>query len=239
MPLKAISPTPCVAIELANKIDHTLLKPEAHADQIDRLAAQAKQHRFAAVCIHGVYVARVARALSGTGVHTCAVIGFPSGASKPTVKAIEAAAAVKDGAQEIDFVAHLPYLLKQDLVSAKAEFIEIVKAARAANPAVIVKVIIESALLTQDPAQGRDRIHTACLAARESGCDFMKTSTGFHPAGGATVQAVQWMKQASAGLGVKASGGIRTRSQAMAMLQAGADRLGCSASVAIVTATRG
>jgi deoxyribose-phosphate aldolase len=164
------------------------------------------------------------------------VAGFPLGATSTTVKAIDATTSVKSGAQEIDFVAHLPYLLRKDVVSAKREFIEIVKATRAANPQVIVKVIIESAVLMRDTdtAEAAARIAAACQAARESGCDFVKTSTGFHPAGGASVQAVELMKKHSGGLYVKASGGIRSYDDAKCMIDAGADRLGCSASVAIV-----
>ncbi len=162
--------------------------------------------------------------------------GFPLGAASPAVKAIEATVVVKDGAQEIDFVAHLPNLLKRDLVSAKADFLQVVKAARSVDPSVIIKVIIESALLMKDVSddEGEARIEAACRAARETGCDFVKTSTGFHPAGGSTIRAVGLMKKHSGGMYVKASGGIRTRDQAVQMLNAGADRLGCSASAAIV-----
>ncbi len=228
-------------MNLASRIDHTLLKAEATRPQVHRLVTEALQHGFATVCVGGVFVADVATALRGSPVKTCAVVGFPLGHSKPTVKAIEAAAAVKDGAQEIDFVAHLPNLLKADLHAAKDEFLEVIKAARAVDPQVVVKVIIESALLLSEssdaaPDRGESRIVIACQAARESGCDFVKTSTGFHPAGGATVEAVRLMKKHSGGLHVKASGGIRTYDDAVRMLDAGADRLGCSASVAIVTA---
>ncbi len=225
-------------MNLAGKIDHTLLTPEADRSQIHRLVAEATEHHFASVCVNGLFVADVAKALHRTGIKTCAVVGFPLGAGKPTVKAIEATAAVKDGADEIDFVAHLPYLLRGDLTGAKTEFLEIVKAARAANPAVIVKVIIESALLLVDADLGEARIQAACQAARESGCDFVKTSSGFHKAGGASVQAVQLMKKHSEGLYVKAAGGIGSYEDAMRLIDAGADRLGCSSSVSIVTATR-
>jgi deoxyribose-phosphate aldolase len=228
-------------MNLVSRIDHTLLKAEATRPQVHRLVAEALQHGFAAVCVGGVFVADVATALRGSPVKTCAVVGFPLGHSKPPVKAIEAAMAVKDGAQEIDFVAHLPNLLKADLQAARDEFREVVKAARAVDPRVVVKVIIESALLLNEPGdaapnRGESRIAVACQAARESGCDFVKTSTGLHPAGGATVEAVRLMKKHSGGLYVKASGGIRTYEDAVRMLDAGADRLGCSASVAIVTA---
>lgn len=225
-------------MDLASRIDHTLLKAEATRPQVHKLVAEAIEHRFASVCVNGVYVADVAKMLKveGSPVKTCAVVGFPLGACKATVKAIEATAAVKDGADEIDFVAHLPYLLKPDHAAAKDEFMEIVKAARAANPAVIVKVILETSFLLDgvDAGEGERRIALACRAARESGCDFVKTSTGFHPTGGASVEAVRLLKKHSMGMYVKASGGIRTRDDALRMIEAGADRLGCSAGVQIV-----
>lgn len=226
-------------MSIASKIDHTILKAEAMRPQVHKLIAEAIEHRFASVCVNGIFVADVARSLrieTQGEVKTCAVAGFPLGAMKSTVKAIEATSAVKDGADEIDFVAHLPYLIRKDLHAAKQEYLEIVKAVRSANPQVIVKVIVESAALMQgvDAAEGEARIATACQAARETGCDFIKTSSGFHPAGGATVQAVQWMKKHSGGLYIKASGGIRSYDDAMRLLDAGADRLGCSAGVAIV-----
>jgi len=228
---------------IASKIDHTLLKAEATRPQVHKLVAEAIQYRFASVCVNSVFVADVARSLrneTGGEVKTCSVVGFPLGASKATVKAIEATAAVKDGADEIDFVAHLPYLLNKDLANAKAEFVEIIKAARAVRSSVIVKVIIESACLMAevDAAEAEARSAVACRAARETGCDFVKTSTGFHPAGGATVEAVQLMKKHSGGLHIKAAGGIRSYADAKKMLEAGADRLGCSAGVAIVTGAK-
>ena len=224
-------------MNLAGRIDHTVLKPEATWDEIGQVVAEAVDYGFASVCVHGVYVARVAEALEGRDVKTCAVVGVPLGAGKPVVKAMEAVAAVKDGAREIDFVAHLPYLLEQDVASAAGEFAEIVRAAKTVESSVVVKVIIESALLLAgvSPADGERRIGTACRAARDAGCDFVKTSSGFHPAGGASVQAVRLMVKHAGGLAVKAAGGIRTYDDAMRMLDTGADRLGCSASVAIVT----
>ena len=226
--------------DIAAKIDHSVLNADARPVDVAAGVAAALEHGFASVCVAGRYVSDVARALSGSRVMTCAVVGFPMGNQKTSVKAIEATAAVKDGANEIDFVAHLPYLMQPDGAAAKSEFLEVAKAARAANPAVIIKVIIESALLlggTASAEQGEARIAAACQAARESGCDFVKTSTGFHPAGGATVRAVSLMKKHSGGLYVKASGGIRSRADALAMLDAGADRLGCSAGVRIVGET--
>jgi deoxyribose-phosphate aldolase len=225
------------AAELAARIDHSVLAPEATADQVRQAVDDAKRYGFAAVCVQGIYVAEVAEALAGTAARTCAVVGFPHGAMKPTVKAMEATVAAKDGAQEIDFVAHLPVLLAKDTATARWQWIELVRAVRSVNRQIVVKVIIESALLMQNVSadEAEARLAAACKAARESGCDFVKTSSGFHLAGGASVEAVRLMKKHAEGLRVKASGGIRTREQALAMLAAGADRLGCSASVQIVT----
>jgi len=221
---------------LASRIDHTILKAEATRPQVHAIVAEALQYGFASVCVNGAFIADVATALRGSPVKACGVVGFPLGAMKNAIKAIEASSLVKDGAAEIDFVAHLPTLLKQDFAGAKAQFLEIVKAARAANPEVIIKVIVESAVLMSDvdDATAEARIETACRAVRESGCDFIKTSTGFHPAGGATVEAVALMRKHSGGIYVKASGGIRSYDDAQRMIDAGADRLGCSAGVAIV-----
>ena len=223
-------------MNLAQMIDHTNLKPEATPGEIDQLIAQARQHQFASVCVNGCYVRHVAQALRGSGVKTCSVVGFPLGAMKSTIKAIEATAACKDGATEIDFVAHLPNLLAKDLHAARQDFLEVTRNARSVNPEVVIKVIIESAALMKDASntEAAARIEVACLAAREAGCDFVKTSTGFHAAGGATVEAVQLMKQYAGPLQVKASGGIRSYDDAKRMIDAGADRLGCSAGVQIV-----
>lgn len=226
-------------MNLASLIDHTILKAEATAVEVDAVVAEARAHGFASVCVNGAYVVRVAEALRGSGVRTCAVVGFPLGAMKASVKAIEATSLCKDGAQEIDFVAHLPHLLAKDVAAATDEFMQITTAARSVNPKVVIKVIIESAALMKgvDAAEAEARIAAACAAARQSGCDFVKTSTGFHPAGGASEEAVRLMKK-HFGLDVKASGGIRTAEDAQRMIAAGATRLGCSASVAIVQGER-
>ncbi len=223
-------------MSLANRIDHTNLKPEADEAAIDRLVREAIEHQFAAVCVNGRYAGRVARALEGTGVAPCVVAGFPLGAMKPTVRNIEATSACKDGAAEIDFVAHLPHLLHKDLDAARSDFTELVRGVRSVNPEVIVKVILETAALMQDvdDAEAAQRIEVGCLAARESGCDFVKTSTGFHAAGGATVEAVKLLRQYAGPMKVKAAGGVRNAADAQRMIEAGADRLGCSAGVAIV-----
>lgn len=221
--------------ELAGRIDHTILKPEAAGAEVRQVVSDALRHRFASVCVAPVWLGRVVPMLQGSGVRACTVIGFPHGTSKPTLKAIEATSAIKDGADEIDIVAFLPNLIAHDLDSARAELIEIVKAARATRRDVVVKVIVESAALLKLPDDAGERaIDVACRAVRESGCDFIKTSTGCHPAGGASVRAVQLMKKYGQSLLVKASGGIRDLATARAMLEAGADRLGLSASVQIM-----
>ena len=222
-------------MKLASIIDHTNLSPTADAAAIDQLVAEATAHGFASVCVNGIYTRHVARALGKSDVKTCSVVAFPLGMTKPTVKAIEATAAAKDGADEIDFVAYLPNLLTEDVDAAKADFYQVTSNARAVRADIIVKVIIESAALMKavDADRAEARIAAACQAAIETGCDFVKTSTGFHPAGGATAEAVRLMKKHAGALGVKASGGIRSYEDAVTMVNAGATRLGCSAGVAI------
>jgi len=228
------------AIELARKIDHTILKPEALVAEIDAVVAEGRTLGVASVCVAPAWVKHVAGALAGSGVRTCAVSGFPHGTSKPVCKAIEGTSSVKDGADELDVVAHLPFLLSHDFESARGELLEYVRAVRAARRDVVVKVIIESAALMKFGRDGgEEAIAIACRAARESGCDFVKTSTGYHPAGGASVEAVRLMKKYAGPLKIKASGAIRDLPTALAMIEAGADRLGLSGSVAIVQAMSG
>jgi deoxyribose-phosphate aldolase len=218
-------------------IDHTLLKAEATEADVRQVVAEAVQHRFASVCVNGRWADLVSDLLHAAGadegeaaVATCAVVGFPLGAMKAAVKAIEATAAVKDGAREIDMVVSLADLLDGRADAVRQEIFDVVRAARAVWRGTVVKVILETAALTEE------QVAVGCAAAREGGADFVKTSTGFHPKGGATAQAVGWLKHYGGGLQVKASGGIRDAAAARAMLAAGADRLGCSAGVAIVTA---
>ena len=226
------------AAELAARVDHSILKPEATSAEVHRVATEAMQLGCATVCVAPVWVKRVATMLKGQAVPTgvCTVVGFPHGTGKATVKAIEATSTIKDGADEIDIVAHLPNLLNQDLDAIKAELMEIVRAARSTRRDVVIKVIVESALLFRalGATAAAAALTTACRAVRESGCDFIKTSTGFHPAGGATVEAVRILKQHAEGLGVKAAGGISDLATARAMLEAGADRLGMSATPAVL-----
>ena len=224
---------------LASRIDHTLLKAEAAPAQVDAVVNEAIEHGFASVCVNPCFVGRVRARLdaAGASVATCSVVAFPLGTNGPTVKGIEAVSALKAGAQEIDFVAHLPALLAGDADAALADFLSVTVPARERDGSCVVKVILETAALAAGVSedQAEARIAAGCRAAAEAGCDFVKTSTGFHPAGGATARHVRWLRAHAPRLGVKASGGVRTRADAEAMLDAGATRLGCSASVTIVS----
>jgi deoxyribose-phosphate aldolase len=212
--------------ELARKIDHTLLRPEATASEIDVLCDEARLHGFAAVCVHGIWVRRCAERLAGTEVAVCAVAGFPLGGMATAAKSFEALRAIQDGAREIDMVLAIGALksgedrLVRDDVAAAAD------ACRAGGT--LLKVILETALLT-DAEKVR-----ACELAKAAGADFVKTSTGFSK-GGATVADVALLRRTvGPELGVKASGGIRDTKTALEMIRAGATRIGTSSSVAIV-----
>ena len=226
--------------QLAAVIDHTILKPEADASAVDIIADEGARFGFASVCVQPAWVKRCVDRVGGQ-VRICSVVGFPHGANRPTVKAIEATAAVKDGAGEVDMVAFLPHLLARDVASAKAEIAEVVRGARAVRADVVVKVIVESAALVagRSDDEAEAIIADACRAVREGGADFIKTSTGFHPAGGADVKVVRWMTRHAAGLQVKASGGIRTLTDVRSMLEAGATRLGMSAGIAVLNELQG
>jgi deoxyribose-phosphate aldolase len=208
-------------------IDHTLLAPEASDHDVEALCREAIELGVCAACVSAARVPAAARALSGSPVRLAAVVGFPSGAHLAAVKADEAARALADGATELDMVIDLAYAAAGDWAMIGEE----ISAVRAVAPApVVLKVIIESAVL------GESRIDAACAASVQAGADFVKTSTGFHPAGGASEAAVARMAAdvAGAGLGVKASGGIRTAAQALAMVEAGATRLGMSRSAEVL-----
>ena len=214
---------------LARMIDHTLLAPEATDDDVTRLAQEASRLGVGAVCVSPSRLPFVPGVLA-PGIAVAAVTGFPSGAHTAAVKAAEAAAAVAAGASEIDMVIDLGAALQDQWAQVTAE----VAAVRAAiGPSVLLKVIIETAVI------GPDRIAAACQAVEAGSADFVKTSTGFHKAGGATVEAVAAMAAAVGGrLGVKASGGIRTAGDALAMVAAGATRIGASATAAILDGLR-
>ena len=213
--------------ELAGRIDHTLLRADARAEEIDRLCAEALQHGFAAVCVHGTWVRRCAEALAGSAVAVCTVVGFPLGASRTEVKLCEARLALEDGAQEIDMLINLGALKSGDLESVRREITALVQLCHAGGAR--LKVILETALL--DDAQKV----AVCEIARAVGADFVKTSTGF-ASGGATVHDVALLRRTvGPDMGVKASGGVRSALDARALIAAGATRLGTSASVAIVS----
>ena len=209
---------------LAGRIDHTLLKPDATRDAVEVLCAQAVEHGFASVCVNSRWVPLVAQQVAGSGVMTCSVVGFPLGAMSRRAKAAEAAMAVEDGADEIDMVLDIGGLRSDALAEAYADICGVVEAA-AGRP---VKVIIETCLLDDEQKA------VACLLAARAGAAYVKTSTGFSTAG-ATADDIRLMRAVVGDeLGVKASGGIRTRADAETMIAAGADRVGASASVAIV-----
>ena len=212
--------------ELARYIDHTLLKPEATSEQIRQVCREALQYHFASVCVNPSYVELVARELSGSDVKTCSVVGFPLGATLPEVKAFETRKAIELGAQEIDMVINIGALKSGDEELVGKDIEAVVEVAHERDA--LVKVIIEAALLTDE-----EKVR-ACLIAKRAGADYVKTSTGFGP-GGATVEDVKLMR-ATVGpsMGVKAAGGIRTLEKALAMIEAGATRIGASAGVKIV-----
>lgn len=206
--------------------DHTLLKPEATRGQIDKLCDEARQYDFYSVCVNTCYVGRCADNLKDTDVKVAAVVGFPLGACTTAVKAFETEEACKDGASEIDMVLNLGAFKDGLYDYIRDDIYAVVEAAARYNA--IVKVILETCLLSPE------EIQKACRLAKEGGAHFVKTSTGFN-SGGAKVEDVALMKQtAGDALQVKASGGIRDYDTVMAMIEAGADRIGASASVKIM-----
>ena len=212
--------------QIAGFIDHTLLKPEATAAQVKQLCQEALQHHFASVCVNPAYVPLACGLLGDAPEVVCTVIGFPLGALLPEFKVYETLACVSDGASEVDMVINIG-ALKSEAYGLVMNEIQAV-AQTAHNQGAITKVIIETALLTR-----REKI-LVCLISKAAGADFVKTSTGFGP-GGATVEDVDLMRRVvGSDMGVKASGGIRTYADALAMIKAGANRLGASAGVKIL-----
>ncbi|WKD60455.1 Deoxyribose-phosphate aldolase [Corynebacterium ciconiae DSM 44920] len=207
--------------ELARYIDHTLLKPEATRADFEALASEAGELGVFSICVSPSELPITAP----EGVAVATVCGFPSGAVHSEIKAAEAALSVQQGADEVDMVINIADAKEGDFEAVQAD----IAAVRSAIPNALLKVIIESAVLNEDEIVG------CCKAAEAAGADFVKTSTGFHPAGGASVEAVRLMRQTVGDrLGVKASGGIRDLATAQAMIDAGASRLGCSSSAAIL-----
>ena len=212
-------------MELNRYFDHTLLKAEATSDQVLKLCDEALEYHFASVCVNPVFVPLVAGKLAGSDVKVCTVIGFPLGANEPAVKAMEAALAVDEGAEEVDMVINIGKAKEKDFAYIQEEIAKVKQASREA----LLKVIIESSALSDDEIIG------CCKAAMAAKADYVKTSTGFHKTGGASAHAVSLMRQTvGETMGVKASGGIHSLAEAQEMIEAGASRIGCSASVAIM-----
>lgn len=215
-----------VEVDLARLIDHTLLKPEATKSEIEKLCAEAKKYNFASVCINPCYVALCSKLLRDTSVKVCTVIGFPLGATTTATKTFEAEQALRDGAQEIDMVINVGMLKSGEYDYVENDIFAVVTTGK--RYGALTKVILETALLTDE-----EKIK-GCLLAKRAGADFVKTSTGFSK-GGATVGDIALMRKVvGSAMGVKASGGVRTREEALAMVASGADRIGASASVKIV-----
>lgn len=215
---------------LASVIDHTLLKPDATREEVEQLCREAAQFCFASVCVNPNWVALCREMLRGSGVKVCTVIGFPLGAHLPDVKGYEARRAVEQGAEEVDMVLNVGALKSRDYALVEQDIHGVVQAS---GRGTVVKVILETSLLT------RDEKVMGCTLAKAAGADFVKTSTGFG-GGGATVEDVQLMRDTvGPEMGVKASGGVRTRDDVEKMVAAGASRIGASAGVKIVRGEAG
>jgi deoxyribose-phosphate aldolase len=220
-----------VPLDLARYIDHTLLKPEATADQIDTLCDEAMQYNFASVCINPTWVRRAATKLRGSGVVTCTVIGFPLGANTTAIKAMEARRALREGAREVDMVLNVGALKSGDFELVKEDIAQVAEAAHEVGG--LCKVILETSLLTDE-----EKVLASSIA-KDAKADFVKTSTGFG-SGGATVYDVALMRETvGPDMGVKASGGVRTVEDVEDMIAAGASRIGASAGVQIVSGDQG
>jgi len=216
-----ISPT-----ELAGYIDHTLLKPEAVESQFEQLCEEAVKYKFKSVCVNSSWVPFVAKRLRGTGIIVCSVIGFPLGGMDTRSKAFEARSAIASGATELDMVINVGALKSGNLRLVEEDIRAIKRACRSTT---VLKVILETGLLTD-----AEKI-LACEISKKADADFVKTSTGF-AGSGATVEDIALMRRiVGPKMGVKASGGIKTFDQALALINAGASRLGCGASVAVIT----
>jgi deoxyribose-phosphate aldolase len=216
-------------MDIAKYIDHTILKPEATVEDVKKLCKEAREYNFASVCVNGCYAALVSTELAGSDVKTCVVVGFPLGAMTKEAKAFETTDAINNGANEIDMVINVGALKDKNYDLLKEEIEAVVNAAKGKA---IVKVIIETCLLTD-----QEKIKV-CEISKEAKADFVKTSTGFS-SGGATKEDIALMrKTVGQDLGVKASGGVRDYKTAMDMINAGASRIGASAGIAIVSESK-
>ncbi|HDT7860330.1 TPA: deoxyribose-phosphate aldolase [Enterococcus faecium] len=217
-------------MELNRMIDHTILKADASKEAVMQIIEEAKKYNFYSVCINPAWVALAKEQLQGEPVAVCTVIGFPLGANTPETKAFETTDAINNGADEVDMVINIGALKSKDDQQVQKDIEAVVEAAK---DRALVKVIIETSLLD------REEIIRACEIAKAAGADFVKTSTGFST-GGAKVEDVRLMRETvGPEMGVKASGGIHNEEEAMAMIEAGATRIGTSAGVAIVSGSTG
>lgn len=215
--------------DMAKYIDHTYLKPEASVNEIRKICDEAKKYHCASVCVNPSYIQYVAQQLEGSGVTPCCVIAFPFGTSTPEAKAFEASDAASKGAREIDMVINVGAIKSGDWLLVKRDIEGVVNAVKGRAK---VKVIIEACLLTDE-----EKVK-ACTVAKLAGAAFVKTSTGYST-GGATVEDVRLMRETvGPEMGVKASGGVRTYDDVVAMLKAGANRLGCSSTMKIVSGVK-
>ena len=216
-------------MDIAKYIDHTILKPEATVEEVKKLCKEAKEYGFASVCVNACYAKLVSTELSGTDVKTCVVVGFPLGAMTKEAKAFETAQAIENGATEIDMVINVGALKDKNYTLLKEDIEAVVNAAKGKA---IVKVIIETCLLTDE-----EKVK-ACEISKEAKADFVKTSTGFGAAGATKEDIALMRKTVGPELGVKASGGVRDFKTAMEMINAGASRIGASASISIVSESK-
>ncbi|MGA1980679.1 MAG: deoxyribose-phosphate aldolase [Sedimentisphaerales bacterium] len=218
--------------QLAYRIDHTLLNATATSEQIKQLCQQAKSYGFCAVFVNPRWITLAAEELHGCKVKIGSVVGFPLGADSTKIKVAQTEDCIFAGADEIDIVADLAAIIEGDSTYLSHQLRAVLKVCRSMRPAVCLKVIIEASVLN------REQKIFVCRIANEVGVDFVKTSTGMNPAGGATIEDVKLMKESAPNCKVKASGGIRTAKQALEMLEAGADRIGTSSGVEIINQFR-
>ena len=211
--------------ELAQYIDHTLLKPEATEEQVNKLCEEAAKHHFYSVCVNSSWVEHCARKLGGTGVKVCAVVGFPLGAMDSRAKAFEARTAIANGASEIDMVMNVGAMKAKNLKLVREDMLSV---RRACRTGIVLKVIIETCMLTDE-----EKV-LACQIAKDVEADFVKTSTGFNKAGATVADIALMRRTVGPKMGVKAAGGVRSYEDAVAMIQAGATRLGTSSGVLLV-----
>ena len=217
------------ASELVRYIDHTLLKPEATEEQIDKLCEEAAKFHFYSVCVNSSWAEHCARKLGGTGVKVCAVVGFPLGAMDSRAKAFEARTAISNGAAEIDMVMNVGAMKAKNLRLVREDMLAV---RRACRQGIILKVILETCMLSDE-----EKV-LACQIAKDVECDFVKTSTGFNKAGATVADIALMRRTVGPGMGVKAAGGVKSYEDAIAMINAGATRLGTSSGAQIVTGQR-